>query len=116
MSKQPQVLSKQQKGSRQVVIRDQLSLTSWLLAGACLQSLLVLCLPRLVALLPAVVFLFLRLADTILMSTGYTRNRYLDGTRKGKWTAQIPNKDGSFPEKPANKGMVLFVVGASSNQ
>ena len=50
------------------------------------------------------------------MAYGLTHNIYMDGVKKGKWIAQIPNEDGSFPEKAADKDMVVFLLGTRSNQ
>ena len=33
-----------------------------------------------------------------------------------KSTAPIPNDDGSIPDKPADKGLVVFLLGANANQ
>ena len=36
--------------------------------------------------------------------------------RPGRWTAQFPNEDGSMPEKAAQTGVVMFVLGVTSSQ
>ena len=38
------------------------------------------------------------------------------GLFRHKSTAPIPNDDGSISEKPADKGLVVFILGANSNQ
>ena len=73
-------------------------------------------LPRHVALLPAVILLLLRLAKGVLITQGYIRNTYTDGAFLHKSTAPIPNDDGSIPTKAADKGLVVFILGANSNQ
>lgn len=97
-------------------IRDNFSLTTWLLAGACLQSLLVLLLPTRVALLPAVILLTVRFVHGALITRGYIRNPYLDGTFRGRWMVPTPGETESASEETSHKEMVVFIVGASSNQ
>lgn len=97
------------------ILGANFAITTWLLAGAALQSILVLVLPTRVALLPAVFLLLLRLMSTALVQAGLVRNPYLAMTRRGKWTAPILEQDGRVPEKGAGKEVVVFVVGASAN-
>ena len=89
---------------------------TWLAAGACVQSILFLTLPRLVALLPAAVLLLLRFAKGALITQGYLHNTYTDGAFLHKSTAPIPNDDGSIPTKAGDKGLAVFIVGANTNQ
>lgn len=89
---------------------------TWLAAGAFAQSLLFLALPRYVAFLPAMILLLLRLAKGVLITQGYLHNTYTDGAFMHRSTAPIPNDDGSIPAKAADKGLVVFVLGANSNQ
>lgn len=91
------------------------SISTWLAAGACAQSILFLTLPRHVALLPAVILLLLRLAKGVLITQGYIHNTYTDGAFMHKGTAPIPNDDGSIPAKAADKGLVVFILGANTN-
>ena len=71
-------------------------------------------LPRYVAASPVVLFLIYkvlyanpkRIAD----------NWYLKGARLGRHSAQIPNTDGSMPEKSGANGVVCFILGAQTNQ
>ena len=86
-----------------------------LLAGALLQSLLHIFLPLRYAILPAAFLLLLRITDTALVSYGFKHNPYEDPIRRDKWTAQVPEQDG-VPEKASDKGVVAFLIGASSNQ
>lgn len=102
--------------SARVILGANFAITTWLLVGAALQSILVLVLPTRVALLPAVFLLLLRLMSTALVQAGLVRNPYLAVTRRGRWTAPILEQDGRVPEKGAGKEVVVFVVGASANQ
>lgn len=95
---------------------NNFTISTWLLVGATLQCTLSLMLPRNVALLPAVILLVSRLISGALVTKGFLRNSYLDGAIMGRWTASRLNEDGSVPQKPADREMVLFVVGARSNQ
>ena len=97
-------------------IRDQFRLSTWLLIGACLQTLLLLLLPARIASFPAAILLASRVIKTTLMSKGFIHDMSLDNVLLGRRTAQIPNEDGSFPERAADKEVVVFIVGARSNQ
>lgn len=95
---------------------NNFNLSTWLIAGATLQSILSFFLPRNVALLPAVILLISRLISGALTTKGFLRNKNLDGAFMGRWTASMLNEDGSVPVKTADKEIVVFVVGARSNQ
>lgn len=60
--------------------------------------------------------LLLRLVKGLLITQGYIHNTYTDGAFMYKSTAPIPNDDGSIPVKAADKGLVVFIVGANTNQ
>ena len=96
--------------------RDDLRLTTWLLVGACLQSLLVLSLPRYVALLPAALVLGARFLVNLLMTQGFVHNAGSEGVYQGRATAMIPLEDGSFPDKASDHEIVLFIVSTRSSQ
>jgi len=97
------------------LLMNNFSLFTILATGACLQSLLSLALPFRYAFLPAFFLLLLPIANTALVSFGYKHNHYEESIRVDKWTAQVPDKDG-VPKKAGDKGVVIFVIGASSNQ
>ncbi|KAK4690657.1 ribonuclease P/MRP protein subunit POP1, partial [Lecanoromycetidae sp. Uapishka_2] len=97
-------------------LQANFSLSTLLAAGACFQSILFTILPTRVALLPPLVLLLARFTSNLLIAKGYIANRYLpSASLMRKTTALILNEDGSFPEKEADKGVVVFVVGASFN-
>lgn len=51
------------------------------------------------------------------MTKGYLRNSYLPSESHSRiTTAPILNDDGSVPENGADKGLVVFIVGASISQ
>ena len=100
----------------EALIKNNFHLTTWLAAGACIQCLLFLVLPRHVALLPAVIFLLARIINGALITKGYTRNPYLPTAYLKRMTAPIPEADGTLPERGGMKGVVVFIVGANYNQ
>ncbi|KAK5000359.1 hypothetical protein LTR66_000777 [Elasticomyces elasticus] len=96
------------------LIRDNFTLTTWMLLGAGAQSLLFLLAGR-VALLPAVAVLVWQVLDTYLMATGVKHNTYMDGIIPGKFSAQFPDESGNYGNKPANSEVVVFLLGARIN-
>ncbi len=96
--------------------RDDFRMTTWLLSGAALQCLLFLLLPTYVALFPTLLLISARIATFVLISHGMMRDPSFDKVKIGRLTAQIPYEDGSAPEKPAEKEVVILVLGARSNQ
>ncbi|KAK0507188.1 hypothetical protein JMJ35_010226 [Cladonia borealis] len=96
-------------------IKNNFHLTTWLAAGACIQSILVLVLPRHVALLPAIIYLLVKIINGALITKGYTRNPYLPTPYLKRMTAPIPEADGTLPAKGGEKGVVVFIVGANYN-
>jgi hypothetical protein len=81
-----------------------------------MQSLLVFFVPSRFALAPAFLMIFYRLLDTVLMTVGLKRNRYMEESILGKFTAQIPDAEGRFSKEPANSEVCVFLIGARSNQ
>ncbi|KAK2808016.1 hypothetical protein FQN50_005098 [Emmonsiellopsis sp. PD_5] len=92
-------------------IRDDLTLSSWLLIGGLLQGIAVLALGYF-SLIPPVLVLSYRIGDNLLMAAGLTKNRYLEGAVMTKFGAQIPREDGTFGSKPADQSVVVFLIGA----
>ncbi|KAK7538492.1 uncharacterized protein J3D65DRAFT_552534, partial [Phyllosticta citribraziliensis] len=96
-------------------IRDQLTISSWLALGACLQSLLFLVAGR-IALVPAFVLIFYRIVDTALMVKGIKPDpEAMDNIIRNKYTVLYPDGQGKYTGKPANKDIVVFMIGARSN-
>ncbi|KAJ5994166.1 hypothetical protein N7451_009890 [Penicillium sp. IBT 35674x] len=96
-------------------MRDQLSISTWLLLGAVAQGLAVLALPAFYAILPAMVILSYRVIDTFLMTVGLKKNRFMDNVIMGKFTGQIPNSEGVYSSKPADENVVSFQLITRSN-
>ncbi|MCJ1388763.1 hypothetical protein MMC18_001612 [Xylographa bjoerkii] len=95
--------------------RDDFRMTTWLLLGAFIQTLLVLSLPRLLALLPATVILSSRFVIATLKNNGVLRNERADGVAYGRMTTQIPNEDGTSSTKPGGKEICVFVLAMRSS-
>ncbi|KAK4494879.1 hypothetical protein PRZ48_014235 [Zasmidium cellare] len=98
----------------QVLLRDQMSLTSWLCVGAIVQGTLILLLGR-IALLPAAVLILYRAIDSYAMAVGWKRNTYMDGVLMKKFSSQIPDELGNYGNKPADTDVVVFLIGTRSN-
>lgn len=86
------------------------------LLGACLQFFLTLVLPTYVAFLPAATLLAARAIAASLRITSPQQPPTPSNVYQGRYTAQIPSEDGSIPQKGSQAEVVLFVIGASSNQ
>lgn len=97
-------------------LRDEFRLSTWLLTGAFIQFLLVLFLPKTIAILPTALILFQRVIIDVLRYQGLLRNPNADGVLYGGQTVRIPNDDGSISAKPSDKGVVILVLGFSSSQ
>ena len=97
-------------------VAKNFTLPTILLSGAFLQSLLTLLLPIRYALLPAFTLLLGQVLNTALISKGYIKNPLMNGARLGKYTAQIPNADGTVSQKASDKGIVVFLIGAVSHR
>ncbi|KAF3403572.1 hypothetical protein F1880_009575 [Penicillium rolfsii] len=95
-------------------IRDNMTLSSWLLIGGLLQGVSLLALGP-ITILPTALILTYRVVDNLLMSFGITRNRYLDDVIHTKFSPQIPHKDGSFGSEPSRDQVVVLHLGNRSN-
>lgn len=92
------------------IIRNNFSLSTWLLLGAFIQSLVLVILPPRVAVLPPMCLLTLILAKNLLITGGYLKNPYLAAAYRGKATTPL-QEDAEGGDKVA-----VFILGASSNQ
>lgn len=92
------------------IIRNNFSLSTWLLLGALIQSLIFTILPPRVAVLPPVCLSTLILAKNLLITGGYLKNPYLAAAYRGKATVPLQEDEDS-----GNK-IAVFLLGASSNQ
>ncbi|OCK76366.1 hypothetical protein K432DRAFT_306517 [Lepidopterella palustris CBS 459.81] len=79
------------------LIRDQFTLSTWILLGAAIQgTLLLLPLRPTYVIGPSFALLALKLIDTICVTLGWRRNAYLDGTIGSKFSTLLPQPDGTF--------------------
>jgi hypothetical protein len=98
------------------VFRDNFNLTTWIALGALAQGIASLVLPARHALIPALFLLLQRIVRAIMMAKGSIPNSQMDGAVMGKFTAQIPGKDGSPPMGPSEQDIVVIILAARSNQ
>lgn len=89
------------------------TISTWLLLGATLQTLLFLALPKNVAALPPVALLLFRIIRGHLQAAGYLRNPVYEGVVRGLKTAQYPNPDGTPATTPSAESIVILVLSAS---
>ena len=96
------------------IVHSNAELSTLLSIGMLLQIMAFNLLPRLLAITPAIVFLIAK----ILYANPKTvaDNWYLRKSKPGRYSAHIPNEDGSMPEKPGSNGVVTFILGTQVNQ
>lgn len=95
--------------------RDDMRLSTWILWGAVIQSMLVITLPHYVALLPAVLMLGSRIVLSALTIEGFLPYNGTKTVVPGRSTAQIPNPDGTFPAIASAKDVCIFIIATRSN-
>ncbi|PSN61252.1 hypothetical protein BS50DRAFT_625507 [Corynespora cassiicola Philippines] len=98
-----------------IQLRDDLQMSTWILVGACLQASLLIFLPPRVAIAPSFLLLLTRLFIFLFTRQGLLPDSSLKDSRLGKYTAQIPQHDGSFSKEPSDQDVVVFILGAQSN-
>jgi hypothetical protein len=86
------------------ILRDNFTLTTWLLIGACLQAVvLTLCsLPY--AILPASILLAWRFFDNLLQIAGVRQNPNMANVVLGKFSIHTPDAEGKLVGEPAQQG------------
>ncbi|KAI9663033.1 MAG: hypothetical protein M1821_008081 [Bathelium mastoideum] len=101
------------------VIRDQFTISTWLALGAGLQTVLTLLLPFRYAVLPALLFLTLHTASTLLVSLGLRSNPLRQHVVPTKFAARLPFASLSLTannNKPASPpSLVVFLLGFQIN-
>lgn len=96
--------------------RDDLAISTWLLLGACLQTLLLAILPAFLATTPALLLLLSRVLVNISTCWGLLPDSSMKGVRLGRFSNQIPQLDGSLSPTPSDQEVVVLILGARSNQ
>ncbi|EMC90873.1 hypothetical protein BAUCODRAFT_118116 [Baudoinia panamericana UAMH 10762] len=99
---------------RKNMLRDQLTITSWLALGALIQGLAFLVLGRL-ALLPAAALVFYRVFVIYAQSVGWLHNTFMDGVIMSKFSSQLPDENGKYGSVPAKDDVVVFLIGTRFN-
>ena len=92
------------------VLRDNFRTSTWVLLGACLQTVLLYYVPGYLCLVPAFVLLGWRIADTMLMTIGIRRNHFMDGVIPGKVTAHFPDAAGKYTSESAGESPVCLIL------
>lgn len=91
------------------------SMSTLMLAGACIQATAILLFPNFrYILLPGFALLAFRIIDAYLQAYNIIPNRYMQNVFKGRMTALIPDKDGVIHENKREK-VVILLLGAKSN-
>lgn len=98
------------------LVKDELSLTSWLAIGAMTQVLFGLVAPPGYALLPLALIVGARALDFALQYLGLVQNYYLKQAVMGRHSILFPDRDGGRPEEMGTKPVAMFLVGIRSNQ
>ncbi|KAJ0419651.1 hypothetical protein BJY00DRAFT_285707 [Aspergillus carlsbadensis] len=103
--------------SRQTLLLNNFQPSTWFLATAATQGLLVYLFPAAATytLIPAVLILAYRALDVLLIMSGAKRNPAMDGIIRAKFSAQIPFEDGGFGERPSREKVAVLMLGSKSN-
>ncbi|KAK5690725.1 hypothetical protein LTR17_025850 [Elasticomyces elasticus] len=96
------------------MVRNQLTITTWLCLGGIAQGILFLAVGRL-ALAPAVLVVAYKALLTYAQVVGWVRNPLMDDVIMKKFSAQIPDASGHYGSKPADNDIVVFLIGARSH-
>lgn len=97
------------------MLRGNFNISTWLLFGALIQSLVVVLIPRVYAVLPVVLVLLVRFADTMAITFGFKANPYLKDAILHRVTPQIPDADGQFSDEASNEKVTVLLLGAKCN-
>jgi hypothetical protein len=65
-------------------------------------------------LIPTVVIVA-KITNTLLILYGLKYDPFTKGVVSGKFSAQMPNDDGTFGPKPSSKSVTVFLIGATCN-
>ncbi|KAL4864068.1 hypothetical protein BDV12DRAFT_17429 [Aspergillus spectabilis] len=97
------------------LFRDNFTISTWLLLGAIAQGLVCAVVPLRYAIWPAVLMLSWGALESLLATLGWKENQQMKGVVLGKFSAQIPDREGEFADKPSGHGVVLILLSARSN-
>jgi hypothetical protein len=98
------------------MLRMNVAISSWLLAGAFLQALLLLALPITYAVSPPVFVLSIHIIDKILIALGLRNGLLTDSVITKKVTAQIPDANSEVSlAREGREDIITFLISAKSN-
>jgi hypothetical protein len=98
------------------LLKDELSLTAWLVIGAAGQLLVTFLAPAKYALVPVGLTFAILAIDFITQLLGLQKSVYLKDAVMGRHAVLFPNEDGSRPDKMASQSVAIFMIGIRSNQ
>ena len=98
------------------LLRDEFKLSTLVYIGAFLQALLFMVAPHRLVAMPALLVMAGLITKNMLIRFGRIRDPSMDRVYVGRTTAQIVDDDGSVPETPGDKGIVVFLLGACTNK
>ncbi|KAF2846380.1 hypothetical protein T440DRAFT_558167 [Plenodomus tracheiphilus IPT5] len=99
-----------------IVAVSDYTISTWLLLGASIQTLLVATLPKTISLLPPILFLTYRMLYSYLVATGRLQNPLIKDVIYGRQTWQIPTTEetpSSDPSNSSGSSIVVLVLAAS---
>ncbi|KAK5661870.1 hypothetical protein OQA88_9978 [Cercophora sp. LCS_1] len=97
------------------ILRSNFPLLTWLALGSLVQGLVSLFLPSQYALVPVVCYLSQRILRTAFMYFGLIRGEHMAEVLPGRFTAQIPGRDGSPPQQPGDQEITIIILATRSN-
>ena len=98
------------------MFKMNVAISTWLLVGAFLQSLLVLALPISYAICPTILLLSICLGDKVVIALGLRSGLLTNGAILSKTTAQIPDGNGELAASGVcGESLVIFLISAKSN-
>ena len=100
------------------LLRENFTISTWILLGCIVQALLSLLLPRLLATLPAVLLLAWGMLDALLVYAGLKKNTYMQDVIVGKFSVAYPaDGEGSdIQGQPGENGPgAVMILGTRSN-
>ena len=98
------------------MLRMNIAISTWLLTGAFMQSLLVLTVPTTYVILPPIFLLTIRCLDKISIASGLRNGLLTDGVIMKKATAQIPAAGSRGPSiREGGEEIVIFLISVKSN-
>lgn len=94
--------------------RDNFSIRTWLCFGAAAQSIAFLLLGH-YALVPVVVYLLFRAADTYAKTTGLKSNPRMENIIGEKFSAQFPDSSGHYGSKASSSDVCVMLLSSRTN-